>query len=486
MPGILRGYDPNNKDVNSAADKERRDRMKLIDAYWRYYDGDHAMPLKVLPGQRNDNIILNLCGRAIDKTIEFIGLPTRFEVPGGVNNEPNPAAQGELVELRTTDQDTIDAAWKKWRKDLPDIIQSGLIAGHTFIKLHLDSEGKACMSLLDPRCVSVFWDITNPREILFYRQEWKMGKDHRRQDIVPNALLNATPAEDGAEPTAAEGWSIIEYAKSQTNEWREVSRDSWDYPFSPIIDWKNKRRAHAYYGDSALKEATINDAVNFVITNMARIIKFHAHPRTVGIGFDAGQLQTTSADGFMTIPNKDAQVMNLEMQSDLGSSLNLYSILVSEFFTQQRVVDVSSIKDKLGQITNFGVRMIFSDMLGMSNEKREFINDNIGEAIRRLLWIDGLQLIEAPTAQWDDPLPSDRKEIVEALEKEKALGATSIQTIREDLGRDNQVETERIAEEGNNAGAALGNILQTFGEQGGFESSFGGRRNGVIPARAIA
>src|SRR6185369_17603799 len=83
MPGVtITQYNPNDKGVNGAGDKERVARQKYIALRWRYYDGDHDKPLKVRVGEKDGNILLNLCGRSVDKTVEFIGVPKSFETEG--------------------------------------------------------------------------------------------------------------------------------------------------------------------------------------------------------------------------------------------------------------------------------------------------------------------------------------------------------------------------------------------------------------------
>lgn len=460
MPGINPKYDVNDKAVNEAGDNERVDRAAMINSAWAYYAGRHVKPLKIENGKRDDNVIMNLCGRALDKSVEFLGVPRSIEVPGGVQREP---VSGQLVEQRSPDQEQLDFFWQENEIDtfVPDLALSGAISGHSFVRLFvIDEDMDAPMAaLIDPRMMTVFWDASNVKRMLFYRLQWMLGDETRRQDIVPNRLANV----DGGD-----GWQIIEYVQNRGGtKWIEVARDKWEYSFSPIVEIKNKRMPHQYYGVSDLVVAGLNDSVNFVASNTARIIRFHAHPKTVAIGIDADQVEPTAIDSFWAIPVEGASIQNIEMQSDLQSSMKMLETLKAEFFASMRVVDVASIKDKLGQVTNFGVRMIFSDMMEMIDDKRRNYGAGLAEISRRGLAMMGATLIQQrPVVHWADPLPVNRLEQLQAAQIEKALGTVSEQMLADDLGRDYDMVVEQKAEETANAGEALGRVLENVAIRG--------------------
>lgn len=445
MPAIaLRKYDVNDRDVNEVGDLERSARISHINKLWKYYDGDHHQPLKVEPGETDDNVIINLCGRIVDKTVEFMGVPKSIELPGGVDNVEQ---GGKLVTQRSSDQTALDLFWQynDIESFVEDTVQSGSIAGHVFLRLINDAaENEVKVALLDPRLVQVFWNINNTKQLLWYRLQWQVDRrTAMRQDIVPNWMLSDAPMYDSESE-----WTIFEYSQTGGRKrWDLVQDEKWEYPFAPIVDWKNRRRAHEYYGATDLRQPGLNDAINFTASNIGRILKFHAHPKTVGTGFTAEQLEATSVDSFWTVPDKEAKVQNLEMQSDLSSSLNFLQLLRSEFFSQHRVLDISSVKDKLGQITNFGVRMLFSDQLDNIESKRCVYGPGLGEVSRRVLVIMNKARDMQPTVNWDDPLPVNRLEMLQAAQLEQGLGTASTQTLAQDLGRDYTAEKDKLAEE---------------------------------------
>jgi hypothetical protein len=483
MPATTAVYEPTDKDLNVAAAQERKARLDLINAYWLFYKQGYVRePLKVKPGKPNDNVILNLSGLAIDSLVAFFACePPTFQI-AAQTVEREPGADGSLEVVQTPEETAIEAFLDANDFDelLVDTALSGFISGHNFIKLmppdntdDISAENPPRMALLDPRMVTVFWDGTNARNPLWYRLEWEAGKDTsgkariRRQDIVPTWIVMR-----GDMPDMARGWMIIEYVSKNgsSEQFEMLTVDNWQYPFSPIVQWKDTHAPHEFYGWSTLRYAALNEAVNFIASNTARIIKFHAHPKTVVKNLSADGLNETAVDGLWEIKGDNADVTNLEMQSDLSSSLTYLNTLRAAFFTQMRVVDVASIQDKLGQITNFGVRMIYKQQLDAVETKRTlYSKKGFCEVLRRALVMMGFADAPLPTAIWADPLPANRVETVAALTQEAALGVTSKQTLAEDLGRDPEVEQERMAEEETNAAEATANTLAAMGNRGIFK-----------------
>ena len=497
MPGVLPVYDINNKSANEAGDTERKARLALINERWAYYNNGFVnLPLKVRPGKLNDNVILNLTAQAVDQEVAFFApKPPTFVVPGGMEREPG--ADGRLEVVLSPEQEAVNNFLKanEFDEQINDIGLSGFVTGHNFIRLYAPDNNDAIsadnpprMTLLDPRLVTAFWDISDIRRVLWYRLTWEMpsgdGKTvYRRQDIVPSWLLptentEAEEAESVDEAASEVTWFIIEYQSKTNLQWVEVGRDEWEYTFPPIVQWKNAYAPHEFYGRSDLRHTAISDAVNFIASNTARIIRYHAHPRTIIKGLDGQGLKETSVDGMWEI-GESGEVFNLEMQSDLGSSLSYLDMLRKTFFTQMRVLDIASTKDTVGQLTNFGVQMLYKDMLDNISTKRSAYGSGLAEACRRVLEMMGFIGAPKPEDKWAEPLPTNKLEVVTALEKESALGLVSTQTMQEDLGRDPITEAERMDDEKARGADNTADVLDRITRAGGFEfgATNGANRN---------
>lgn len=452
--------------IDEAGDAERAARAKLIDRIWRYYDGAQPDMLKTQPGKVNDNIKHNLTQRVVDRMVEFIGYPDWYELPGGVDLVGTEAG-APLAEQRSEDQEALDVLASDHEELMPEVFQCGIVAGHVFLKLmpgDVMTATPPAFALLDPRLVTVFTDIANPRKRLFYRLQWNVSDTAYRQDIVPADLL---PEGIAAGRPAEAGWAIVDYRQKGGTVWEVVNSDWWPWPFAPIVDWRNKVRAFSYYGASDVAFAPdANDAINFLQSNTGRIIKFHAHPRTIvkGMGAD-GKIQDAGPDGMYSVP-ASADIYNLEMQSDLSSSMEFTRKKEADFFAAARVVDPMTVKERIGDLTNFGVRMLFNDMLEMTEEKRRIYGRGLAEAYRRLLVMSGRNVPVAPVTHWPDVLPVNRLEVLQAAQIELSLGMTSRQSLTPDIGRDYMVEQEQIREEQQSAGEALTELLLTAGERG--------------------
>jgi hypothetical protein len=443
MPAVLKKYEPLNKELMALYNEERKTRNADIDALWKWREGHHPPSLKVVPEAGDDNIYLNLTGQIIDDIGEFMG-------------QPEIKAEGENAE---TANEILKAVLKAnlFGETAADTIEAGNVAGHNFLRLAIpdgtpvsngmpqfDENNLPEFALLDARYIAVFWDITrigSRKALLWYRLMWEVGKDIYMQDIVPDALI--------AEDTPGDFWHIIEYeAKKGGEKFTELGRDVWPYPFPPIVDWKNARRPHAYYGNTTLTESSLrlNKAVNFVASNVGRIIKFHGHPKTIIVGSSGDDIDVRP-DGLIAFPQApdDLRVQNLEMQSDLSAAQKYQEKLEARFFSERRVLDQAAIKDKVGGLTNFGVRMLYLNMMLMIMEKQKLYGDGFAELARRILYMMGMGSVTIVTA-WSDPLPVNRSELVASTESEKMVGVTSPQTLAKELGRDYEAELAKRQE----------------------------------------
>jgi hypothetical protein len=455
---------------DNAGETERLERERTINRLLDYYMGDHDPVLKTRPGERDDNIIVNITGQAVDDTLDFVGTPTRFEMPG----EDSTVVQGDdLVTVASDVQTALDTLYEAHRGVVRDIVMSLLVAGHAYVKTYVDENGPQ-FDAIDPRFVTVFTDIADPRKVVFYRQQWKVSDtDTLRQDIIPVNRLDQTAVDllasapervrlGNGEVTHV----IAEFLMTRMGAWQLMRVDEWGYSVPPMIDRPINRKAFGYYGLSPFHFAPeSNDAYNFVVSNIGRIIKFHAHPRTIVKGVTKDQFQATAVDAVWTIP-ATGDIYNVEMQSDLASSMNFATALRGVFFTRARVVDSAGLGDKVGQLTNFGLRMLYNQMIDMSDTIRKIVGRLFGNALAGVLLMRGFAVADLPEAVWDDPLPMNRLETLQAAQIEAALGTVSKQTLADDLGRDYEHEQENMREEKQTSIEALANALSAAGDSG--------------------
>lgn len=419
---------------------ERRERAGRIAAGWQYYDGDMRKPLKVKAGQPDDNVIVNLVAKMIDQAVELLfGDMPEF----ALDDQPE----------RSPEEEALDLVWDANRKPLflNNVGTSGALAGQCYVKLlPTDDPARPVRFVaLKPEQMTVFWQPDDMEKVTAYMIYWSRGDEMYREDHV----------------NLGNSWRVLNMTKAGGGDWRITNDVLWPFPWSQIVDWQNLPDPRNYYGQADIQNPMLNDAFNFVTSNTQRIIRYHAHPRTIGTGFRSGDLSDTSVEAFWTIPNADAQVRNLEMQSDLASSMAFAQGIQAQFWAEHRGFDLTSIKDKLGQLTNFGLRVLLADALNKASTKRELYGYGLEEINRRTLELLGYGPDNTVQIVWPDMLPANTLETAQVQQLLLGMGITSKQSAANALGLDWQQEQQRMEDEtagDDNIGARL---LRAF-EQG--------------------
>lgn len=409
MPAAVE-YNANDKALRAAADAEFQQRQDVIKRNADYYYGRHKKWLK----DDTSNVVINLCRQAIDRIISFL-------VP------KMPAL--ELNEEETTDDEQL--LMTVWNENggatlLNNMVWGGCVAGQVYARVFQDTDGNIKIVNLNPANVITFWDSDDYNKVLWYELRWN---DAARQDVVW----------DGNR------WLILQYERGEKG-WRKVDEIIWPYVFSPIVDWQHQKITGQYYGQHELQHAALNDIVNKIASDVAEIIRYHATPRTIGTGIQAGQVQETGIDRFWAIDDADAKVFNLEMSSDLSSSMNYLALLREMFLAESRVSIVPSSLDAFRNMTNLGIRAAFMDMSLKNESLRRAYGWGIQEISKRVLALAGLEPV-APRIVWDDALPVDGRETLQVVQQEMGLGLLSKRTASAILGLNYDTESERLSKE---------------------------------------
>jgi hypothetical protein len=379
-----------------------------------YYRGDHRAQLKKRVGQPDDNIVQNFVGLAIDRSVSRL-------FRGGV--------KWKLPEGAEKQQEYLDKLWDLNKKEilLYQIGLHGSVYGTTYIKILPDALLDPFTNYLYPRLVALDPEIirvkTNPQDMSIV-QEYRIQYSVIEKlpsgveiTVAHREIIRPSRQDDyiaGSDMPALENdtWQVEEYEQQGSGPWRLTDKREWPYDFPPIIHWKNLPSLKSCYGDSDIDDAiNVQDKSNFVISNTGKIIKYHAHPQTVGTGFQVKDMQPldTAVGTFRAVPNPEAKIYNLEMQSDLAASRSFALDLRQSIFDIAREIDLSTISDKLGTLTNFGLRVLYTDAIDKNDTKRQLYGDALKEVNRRLLVLNGFEMEESNPGEigWGDALPVD-------------------------------------------------------------------------------
>lgn len=401
-----------------------------------YYTGEQKRQI-VSKGSYDDNTVTNFCGLVIDRSISDM-------VGGG-------------IEWEGYDDPALEYLKRVWDANKQEILLhraclSAAQAGTGYTKIIPD--GVADVSGLLPRLM-----VIDPEWMTI--QTAPEDSEYIRSYTMRYAYVDDTGKERvRKEVTRREGsnW-MVEYWLDHpgTSKFDLEAEMIWPYPFPPVIHWQNLPTM-TVYGEPDITQDVIElqDKYNFISSNVGKIIRIHAHPYTVFKGLAKNNLDIR-ADNAIFLPMETQDVKNLEMQSDLASSMAYLREIRQALFDISRTVDLDSIQDKVGALTNFGLRVLYKDALAKINTKRELFGDALVELNRRLLVMAGIADTSG-TVIFRDMLPENVVEEVAALQQDLAAGLVSKETAAQRRGYDWEKESEKLAGEqsqADNVGALL-------------------------------
>lgn len=439
MPALSKYKFSEPEQLHDLAIEESLSRKTAIQRRLSYYKGEHKKwlidPETKMPTA--ENVTINVARKIIDQSASFL-----------FGDSPDITSGDKTVDVlieSLEDANEDDVFYTNLGK-------AGSISGHAFVKLIPDPVRGVRWVMQDAELVSVFWSPSDGKTPIAYKIEWQVGKDDYRQDIAWIPEISK--------------WFIRDLKREDKASWQIVKDTVWEWPFSPIVDWQNLPDFTSYYGESDLTSLDLNDSINFTASNINRILKYHAHPKTIAIGASAEDIKATAVDGLWSIANPEAKVFNLEMQSDLSSSMAYLQFMQAAFYSQEQAVDLSSMKDRIGQLTNFGLRTLFSDALSKNSIKQLLYGYGIKEIIYRSLAMLGHTVDPRNIdVKFEDPLPLNEKEIADMVKLQIESGTVSKQTGSEMEGHDWAVESKQMTTEKQSTAGDIGKMLADAARQ---------------------
>jgi len=434
------------RELIEAADAELRARASLYARGWDYYDGNQPEPLKYAQGKINNNVLINVVSMSVDRTVHFL-FPDMPTIELDVNSEDD-----------TPDETYLNEVWE-YNEGIVKLLNGaveGSLTGHIYFKVNPPKDGNLYPDLyLMAGCnVISHWASDDKDTLLWQEIHYAQGRKQYRQDVVNEAYQD----------NGRTGWTIYEYVHDG-RKW--VLRTDlpenpvvWPYELGPIVDWQHLPDPRNYYGKpemgNGLKLLDLQNALNKAASDYKAITRVHAAPRTVATGVRAEEMAAVSGtDNFWAIPDKDAKVYNVEMQSDLSALMNFIRYLGEAFFAQTRTTIISGGIDAYKNITNLGIKAAFMDMLAKNAQLQRQYGRGIAEISKRFLMLNGMDYNVKPHIVWATPLPTSDLEETQIAQQQIDMGVLSKETAAGDLGRDWQQETERMANEGDAAQTAL-------------------------------
>jgi len=396
----------------------RRERMRRA---WNAYQGEAAGPLKVKPGDADDNVRVNYARLIVDKGVSFL-------FGGGVEMRT-------CAEAGSDAQAWLDGFWEANGKAalLHRLAVNGAVCGHAFVKIvgagSRGANGTAPwprIVVIDPTTVSVAWTPDDWETVVRYDLAWHgMDPDTER----PAAFRQVIARSRSGKPA----WFITDQRSDGDDpRWRTTHTERWPYGWPPIFACQNLPAPNEYWGMSDLEPDVLGvcRAMSFVLSNAARIIRYHAHPKLWGAGFQYSDI-TFGPDDLTVLPDRDAALHLLEMQSDLSSSLELYGRVKEALHEIARVPELSAGALKaLGRVSGVALRLLYQPLMEKTQTKRTLYGGMLAELSRRVLEMGGFGSEVGVELEWPPVTPTDPLEEARTALAYRQLGLSGAASLR--------------------------------------------------------
>lgn len=441
---LLLGVEPDNGE---------RERIRALEKLAEYYAGIQPEQIRTKIGKENDNVILNHSKKVVQKSSNML-------------------AGGEIKFDFGEDEDSqayIDEVYRLNRKNIILLTASRMAGkyGTGYFKINPGYFGEGGYPKLErphPLQMKILTKEDDKDIIVGYRQQYTFIRNrkeiaHKQETLLEEYLV---AGEDGIATESRFGWIIKDYETGTTGRWELVNATEFPYPFPPLIHWQNEPTDESVYGESDIGGVLdLQDKINYNASKIGKIIRYHAHPKLWGRGFNAKSTKNWGEDEVIVIPNESGQMGSIEMSSDLSSSMIYLNSLVQDLYDLTSTVNLSTIKDKLGQLTNFGLRVLYQDSLEKLYSKRLTFGEALIELNRRLLVLnDESYEGDGGSIVWpSNVIPENQDEESQLIERDLNNGLVSKETARTLRGYENDQEVERLANEETDIGSIIINAL---------------------------
>lgn len=438
------------------------EREKKMRREREYFTGEHPAQLNTKIGQYNDNLALNYVGLAIAR---------------GVSRLFNGGIEFKLPEGSTAQQEYLDAVWDTNKEEqlLYQVGLNGAVYGTPFIKIvpggimnRVTGEVVPRLIALDPEITTVKvnpFDLDEPEAYIIQFTVY---------DVSHKEVTRQAKPDDFNDPNnTAKSWIIENFIidKKSGGKWipdPDKPPVNWPYEFPPIIHWKNLpslKASHGWQGTTDAEWAVgVQDKLNFADSNINKLIRLNATPPTIATGFNAVPDVPTGPGSIFWTPNIDAKVYNLQANADIAGSMSFAESLQSGVFELMREVPPAVIAQLGSGLTNFVMRVVYSDAIEKTDTKREMYGDALLEINRRLLVLKGFEgeAADPGLIEWGDELPTNPTEQIAEDTFLLQQGLASKETVASHYDIDYEAEKIAIAEEKRASDALGGNMLRDF------------------------
>jgi hypothetical protein len=425
----------------ATAEADRQRHLRIHRA-WQIYRGDQPKPLRVLPGEPDDNIRLNLAGLVVDTGVDALfGQDVRIEVMDG--EAVNDDVTSWLYGVYEANRDML--LWQ-------GAATNGAVAGNAAIRILPAPEGSQPGTLprllvVDPEMLRVMWSPEDVGMVEAYVLQWAMlddaGREYGKRQVIHR---------DGAQ------WLIVDQESRERigGQWVTIAETPWRFSWAPIVDCQNLPEPNAYWGRPDLTDDVLETqlAINRVMSNAARVQRIHGHPKVVAKGVGDGDLDV-GPDEAIVLPDPDSEVSLLEPRATVADHIELFNTVKAALHEISRVPAITAGNlENIGQLSGLALKILYGPLVRKTEVKRRLYGGMMMELSRRLCELGGYGPDLYAEIRWPEIIPDDPMTGAMAAEALQRAGVSQATTLSE-LGYDPDAEAERSSSEQTNIGSAL-------------------------------
>lgn len=433
-----------------------------------HYSGNAPRPLRMRPGDPDDNVQLNFAALVVDTGVSYLfGRDVGVKIGSDRADAPTPhqrakSKTGTVANPNQKAQDWLDACWEynKRALTLQKLAVNGGIAGHCFLKIVPQPKRSKYPRLvvLDSSEVKVAHDPDDIERVYKYT----IGGDEHNSPYDPTELEDdpgkryelptRQVIQDNGYKAGATDWTpawVVLDQQYAGSGWTTNKTTPWPYPFPPIVDAQNLPAANDQWGTPDLTESVTHllGVINRNVSHYNKVMRIYAHPKwwTRGMG---NKPIDTSIDATINLPSETAEMHLLEMQSEMTANANFIQMLLEHFSYITRVPMVAmGMPDGQGVLSGVALEIRYQPLIQKTDTKRRTYGDLVIELSRRLLVMQKLFSADADidlTIEWPDLLPSDPLALRQSLAQDMQMGVVSKRTVADRLDYDYDAEQAEI------------------------------------------
>lgn len=437
--------------VYEMTDADRK-RIEEAIAAQKAYDGEFPKPLLVLPDKPDNNVIIPLVQAVVDTCRDFLlGGEVGISVSEGSPEEA---------------QSFLDTIWGIKEERIPllqKLKMNGAIARNGFLRI-VPTGDSYRLVVVDSTTVFVQTDPQDCDLVTCYCIEYSQEKDDigrdrtvtYREEIIRVDPQNDDPDSESVFADTDTQWMILHWIKSAYTiydrpKWLLVGDPIvWPYPFPPLFSCQNLPRHNDFWGYADITTALIkiNEAYNVANSNINQSISIYGNPILYSRGMGEGGNIDTSPGRIIQI-GYEAEIKAVDITTDLTNSLAFVDRLQGAVEVLSSVPGIAMGRTAdmpKGQISGIAIELLFMPLLKKIATQRNTYGKLFIDVSKALLRLAGFSPEIGVKLHWQNPLPHDILQALQASLLKKQIGV-SVETLLRENNYDPEVEMQLSRDE---------------------------------------